>query len=104
MKFQSSDNNNGIEKRKDTLIKRLQINGLCIYFCFFYARRRKNVQNILLDEGVRIIVEQLDLVNIFKKLYKEETKEKKLKDTEIINMSNDCRIKLNEICHSFYKS
>ena len=105
MKFQSSNNNNGIQKRKDTLIKRLQINGLCIYFCFFYVRRRKNVQNILLDEGVRIIVEQLDLVNIFKKLYKEEkTKEKKLKDTEIIKMSNDCRIKLDEICHSFYKS
>ena len=64
-------------------------------FLFFYVRRRRNVQNILLDEGVRLIVEQLDLVNIFKKSYNQAN----VKDINIIKMSNDCKYKLNKICN-----
>ena len=90
-----SSNNKEFGKREDTIIKRMKINSLCIYFCFFYVRKRKNVQNILLDEGVRLIVEQLDLVNIFKKLYNQDN----VKDINIIKMSNDCKYKLNKICN-----
>jgi hypothetical protein len=90
-----SSNNKEFGKREDTIIKRMKINSLCIYFCFFYVRRRRNVQNILLDEGVRLIVEQLDLVNIFKKLYNQDN----VKDINIIKMSNDCKYKLNKICN-----
>ena len=85
-----------LEKRTNTIIKRMKINSLCIYFCFCYARRRRNVQNILLDEGIRIIVEQLDLANIFKKLYSQD----KVNDITAIKMSNVCKFRLKEIFSS----
>ena len=95
----TEDNKDYKGTKKYSLIKRLKINGLCIYFCFFIARRRRNVQNILLDEGIRLIVEQLDLVNIFKKLYSEDIVKERMNNNTIITMSNNCKNKLAK----FYK-
>ena len=76
------------------------MNCCCIYFWFCFARKKKNVQNILLDEGMDIIIENLDIMNIFRKIYNINKIEQSLKVNEIINMSNKCKQKLNILSHS----
>ena len=52
------------------------------------------MENILLDEGMRIIIEKLDIINIFKSLCRDDidvNEEKKIK------MSINCIKRLNEI-------
>jgi hypothetical protein len=93
------ENKKEFKMKKDRLIKNVKINNLCVYFCCFYVRKKKNVNNILLNEGLRVIIEQLDLLNIFKKLYKEEKNRDRLKNNDIIKMSDDCKSKLENICN-----
>ena len=52
------------------------------------------MENILLDEGMRIIIEKLDIINIFKSLCRDDIS---LKEEKIIKMSNNCIKRLNEI-------
>ena len=83
------------------IIKKIKINSLCVYFCCFcYVRKRKNLQNILLDEGIKIIVEKL--VNIFKKLYKEEKNQERIIKDDEIKMSHNCQFNLQKIYNSFF--
>ena len=82
------------EEKDSTLIKKIEINKCCIYFCFLCVRKRKNMENILLDEGMRIIIEKLDIINIFKTLFRNDID---LKEEKIIKMSNSCIKRLNEI-------
>ena len=82
------------EEKDRTLIKKIEINKCCIYFCFLCVRKRKNMENILLDEGMRIIIEKLDIINIFKSLCKNDID---LKEEKILKMSKNCIKKLNEI-------
>ena len=91
-----------IEVKKGKLIKKIKINSLCIYFFFCYVRKRKNLQNILLDEGIKIIIEKLDLINIFKKLYKEDKTQERIFKDDIIKMSYDCKFNLQKVYKSFY--
>ena len=44
----------------------------CVYLCFCCVRKRKIVQNVLLDEGIGVISNKLDVFNIFDKLYRDE--------------------------------
>ena len=60
------------DERDSTLINKIKINKCCIYFCFLCVRKRKNMENILLDEGMRIIIEKLDIINIFKSLCRDD--------------------------------
>jgi len=83
-----------IDEIDRTLIKNIKINKCCIYFCFLCVRKRKKMENILLDEGMRIIIEKLDIINIFKNLCREDIN---LKEEKIIRMSSNCIKRLNEI-------
>ena len=62
----------GIEKEKEKrkIIKKIKTSKMCIYLCFLCVRKRKNIQNILLDEGMKVITEKLDIMNLFKNLYR----------------------------------
>ena len=82
------------EEKDRTLIKRIEINKCCIYLCFLCVRKRKNIENILLDEGMRIIIEKLDIINIFKSLCRNDID---LKEEKILKMSKKCIKRLNEI-------
>ena len=57
------DNKNG------KIIEEIKFNLLYTYFCFLCLRRKKNLQNELLDKGMKIIVLKLDIFNIFKKMH-----------------------------------
>ena len=82
------------EEKDSNLIKKIEINKCCIYLCFLCVRKRKNMENILLDEGMRIIIEKLDIINIFKNLCRNDIN---LKEEKVIKMSNNCIKRLNEI-------
>ena len=82
------------------IIDRIKMNCCCIYFWFCFSRKKKNVQNILLDEGMDIIIENLDIMNIFRKIYNMNKVEQSLKVNAIVDMSDICKLKLNDLTQS----
>ena len=94
----SSDISSSENKNKN-LIKRLRFNKTCIYLCFCCVRRQKSIQNILLNEGMDLISQRLDIFNIFEKMYKYEQKNEPL-DNRIIPMSYECRRKIRDFVKS----
>ena len=96
--FNKYNSTKQIDITKEKLVKKLKINRGDIYFCFFYVRKRKNLHNILLDEGIKIITDKLDLLNIFKHLCINE------KNGEIINMTDNCKKNIEKIYSSFFRN
>ena len=89
----------GFERRG--IIKRIKINRFCASLCFLCAKKRKNMQNILLNEGMKIIIEKLDVINLFKKIYRDEKVQSKIEtNEEIIEMSDDCKKNLHDLFKS----
>ena len=91
---------NGLQKKK--LISEIKINRACLYICFFYVRRRKNLQNILLNEGMKLIIEKLDLLNLFRTIYRDEKIHLKIKNEDLINMSKMCKKNLEVMYKTLY--
>ena len=87
------------EQRK--IISRIKLNWCCVCSCFCCIRKKKNVQNILIDEGMKIIVEKLDVINLFKEVYRAEKDQKNyINNDEIIEMSDECKLNLKDIYNS----
>ena len=78
-------------QNKDNIISKIKIKRSSIYFCFLFIRKRKTVENILLDEGMNVIRTKLDIFNIFDKMYRIEKIHQKLKNQEIFEMSGECK-------------
>ena len=101
-------NKNNLSKKnkrsEEHIIDKIRMTRCCVYCCFCYARRRKIIQNILLDEGMNIISDKLDVFNIFEQLYKNEynPEKEKTKHTNIIEMSDSCIYKLNSHKEKLY--
>ena len=97
-----ANNNNEKDKEKEQrgIINKIKVNKFCTYFCFLCVRKRKNLENALIDEGMKLITEKLDVMNLFKKLYRDELLQERvnIKD-DIIEMSEECK----ENLHSLYK-
>ena len=89
-------------KGKRRIISKIKINRGCIYFCFFYVRKRKNLQNVLIDEGMKLIVQKLDLLNLFRTIFREEKTYINFGNQEIIKMSDNFKNKIEQICNSLY--
>ena len=88
------------EKEKSpNIINKIKINKWILCLCFLCFKKRKNLQNILLDEGMEIITSYLDVINIFKKLFRDGKIQEKIKEEidDIIDMSENCLYKLNKI-------
>ena len=60
-------------------------------------RNTKNLQNILLEEGMNIIIEKLDILHIFRKILKDDMNNEKLEKIEVIGMSDKCKQNLENI-------
>ena len=91
-----------IGKRRNSqlrrIIKKVKLNKACLYLCFCCVRKRKNVENALIDEGMKINTEKLDLMNLFKILYKEEILHAYMDQKfEVIEMSEECKLKLQNL-------
>ena len=93
----NTDNLNQEDKEKvEHIISKIKMNRACIYLCFCCARRRKIMQNFLIDEGMFIISQKLDVFNIFEHLYENEKnlQKEKTKKADIIEMSDICKFNL----------
>ena len=90
----------GIENGNENALYQIKTNYAFIYFCFCCARKRKNMQNILLDEGLKIIKKKLDILNLFKKIYKEEQNQENINKLNTIKMSDKCKRKLKLLYNS----
>ena len=72
------------------IINEIKLNKLN-YFCCFICCKKKKLNYLLLDEAVKIIIEKLDIFDIFKKIYKvEKIKNKYIRDYPI-EMSKECK-------------
>ena len=80
-------------------ISKIKFTRACVYLCFCCARKRNNMQNILLNEGMHIINEHLDIFNLFEQLYRHGKNKEKLKrrENDIIEMSDICKVKLKSL-------
>ena len=74
-------------------MNKVRLNRACVYLLFCYARRRKIINNVLIDEGMDFISKRLDIFNLFEKIYKVELRNEKL-NNKIISMSDECKIRL----------
>ncbi len=96
---------NKIKDKQEGILNKVKMNKICLYLCFCCARKRKNIQNILIDEGMKVIKEYLDIINIFKKIHKlEKMKENNEIKEEIIEMTEECKNNLsiiNKKCQSY---
>ena len=92
-------------EKKIRIIDGIKLNRLCIFFCFCFVRKKKNIQNILLDEGMDLITEKLDIINIFNVIHKYELIQENASNREnIFEMSANCRQKLKALSKSIYNS
>ena len=94
-KENGSESQNGSGKKR--IINNIQFNCISTYLWFLCVRKRKNINNILLDEGNNILVEQLDIINLFRKLLKDERNFEITSRNENIDMSETCKLNLQEI-------
>ena len=67
-----------------------------LYICLLCTRKRKNIKNILLDEGMEMFSEKLDVINIFRQLMKIEKYEHLNNELDPIQMSDNCKLKLQK--------
>ena len=62
-----NDNNKGIEGKRNK-ISEITFTCVDLYLCLFCTRKSKNINNILIDEGMGMFCEKLDVINMFKQL------------------------------------
>ena len=79
----------GTEKR--AIIDKIKLSKLKVYFCFLCIRKTKNMNNILLDEGMNIVNEKLDILNLFRNMYKYDMIKEKVSKIETKGMSDECK-------------
>ena len=85
------------EKRK--IIRKIKRNKFYEYLCFLFIRKIKNIQNTLLDEGMNVITEKLDILNIFRKINRDDRIQIISKEDNI-EMSEICKAKINKIMNN----
>ena len=83
-----------VSRRK---ITKLIFTKVDLYLCFLCIRKRKKIQNILIDEGMNLFSEKLDVINIFSKLMKIEDFENLSHKEKTIEMSDECKKRLQDI-------
>ena len=105
IKNNNQNNHNGVDKitSNGNIISKIRITRARIYLCFCCARKRKKIHNYLLDEGMRIISEKVDIFNIFDKMYKDEEITEKVVINKTIEMSDKCKLKLQSIFSQVYE-
>lgn len=86
------------KENNESFINYVTINNFCVHFGFCCMRRKKNLQNILMDESMNLITEKLDIINIFRTMcLNEEIQFKYEFNIDIIQMSDECINSLKEI-------
>ena len=93
------------ENENRNIVNKIKLNRLCICCCFLCVRKQKNIHNFLLDEGMKIVSEKLDILYLFRVLSRDESLQEKLMEKEqIIEMSDECKDNLQFLYNSKNKN
>ena len=86
------------EKNNSNEINYIQLNQYLIYLGFCFVRKIKNVNNVLLNEGMSIIKEKLDIFSLFRNTILNESIHKKFNcEHEEILFSDECSKNLKNL-------
>ena len=93
------DLNEGNKETEGKRNKISRVNFTCVdlYVCFLCTRKRKKIDNILIDEGMEIFTKKLDIINIFNQLIKIENYKFLDNDLKPIEMSDECKSRLQKM-------
>jgi hypothetical protein len=92
-KATQNENENTRNDNNIKIIKKIRINKIFIYFCFFLVKRRNNIESALLKEGIKLYIDKMDVINIFKNLALiDENKN----GNRIIEMNDSCKDIINK--------
>ena len=78
-------------KEKRNIINKIIFNKPQFYFCFLCIRKFKNYQNVLIDEGMKLISEELDIRNLFINMLRCQKMKDHYKLEDSISMSDKCK-------------
>ena len=79
------------------IIDKISFEKPLFYFCFLFIRKFKNMQNVLLDEGMKLIKDELDIRNIFKNMLLIKKCDEQYILEDKLKMSEECQKKLTNI-------
>ena len=77
------------KNKNKEIINQITVNKLHYFLCFICCRK-KDLNNLLLDEAIKIIIKKLDIFEIFRKIYKAEKIKNKYIREYPIEMSKEC--------------
>ena len=100
--FDSVDKSPEIEKKTTKIIDKIKFSNVDLYLCLFCTRRRKNLQNVLINEGMKLVSQNLDIINIFVNQMKIDNYLEQFKDNQIIILSDECKKGIEEFYYSYY--
>ena len=83
--------NSETDKKKRNIIDRINFRKVDLYLCFLCTRKRKNMENLLIDEGMRMISHNLDILKIFINQMRVDNYMEQFKDKQTIRMSDECK-------------
>ena len=88
---------------KSRIVDKVKISKWSTCCCFLCARKFHNIQNILLDEGMKLIMDKLDIRFLFKKIIKDDKIQENynLENMQII-MSKECKQKIIKLHNSIF--
>ena len=95
------EKNKDLEERK--IANKIKINKCSIFFCFLCVRKFNNLPNILLDEGMTLIMEKLDIRYLLKKIFKNDIIQENydFKNMEL-KMSDESKERIQKIYDSLF--
>ena len=102
LSYRNKEANKGKENENSNIIDKFNFTKVDKYLCFICIRKRTNMPNILIDEGMRLISECLDIINIFKRAHLENQLLEKIDNEEYIQMSDECKKSLKKVYKSSY--
>ena len=97
-----SKNPEGGEKKIKNIDK-IKFSKVDLYLCFFFTRKRKNLQNVLIDEGMRMVSQNLDILNIFMNQIKMDNYMEHFNNyTNQIRFSEKCKKLIEDLYYCHY--
>ena len=94
----SKKSKNSTDNTNNWIIEEIGLKDLLISVFYCCEKKRRKMYNILLNEGMKVIIEKLDISNIFKNIYSIECSNNDFyKNVNIIKMSGECVKALSEI-------
>ena len=63
----SSKSNDNLVNFKEKIVEKITMNPIKIYLCCFFSRKIKNQNNLLMDKGIEIFIDKMNIFTIFKK-------------------------------------